>query len=116
MNELPRGEFAHYCIVRSDLPSGFSDAQQGHAFGESGAEWALANGKPIPKHTFAIVLAVKDEEHLRKISWDLAIAGIRFNLIIESDPPYSGQATAIGIWPTDRSLLRPILSMLPSHK
>jgi hypothetical protein len=44
------------------------------------------------------------------------MAGIATHLIVESDAPYSGQAMALGIEPTDRKLLKKHLSNLPLLK
>ena len=51
-----------------------------------------------------------DEIELRLLSKRLEIAKIEHKLIIEDDPPYSGQAMAIGIKPMDRAILKPFLS------
>lgn len=57
------------------------------------------------------MLEAENEEHLRKLSQKLTVPHI---LITEVDPPYHGQATAIGIEPvSDRAALRKQLSSLP---
>jgi hypothetical protein len=104
--KLERGQLAHYCIVRADLPHGVQAAQLIHAAGES-------SPGNIPAHTFAIALHARDEKHLQDIAWSLAVAGIKHNIIMETDPPYGGAAMSIGIPPMDRAVLKPILSSLP---
>jgi Peptidyl-tRNA hydrolase PTH2 len=113
---VERGQFAHYCVVRADLPNGFQKAQLQHASGESASEWTLLNGRRLPAHTFAVTLWARDEAHLREISLNLATSGIKHNLIVETDAPYSGSMTALGVLPMDRSVVGPLLSSLPLAK
>jgi len=71
-------------------------------------------GEAVPPHTHAIVLAVANEDQLRKLSKTLKEGEIEHVLIEEVDQPYTGQATAIGIKPTeDRGEIRKYVSSLP---
>lgn len=85
----------HYIVVRSDLPLGFLAAQITHAAGES------APGDLSP-YTNAVVLQVPGEPELLRVHEDLAKAGIACHLIRETDKPWNGQATAIGLKPVLR--------------
>jgi Peptidyl-tRNA hydrolase PTH2 len=93
----------HYCVVRADLPFGVQAAQLIHATGQSLIE-------QHSRSTYAVALQVPDEAELRALSARLAAGKIAHTLIIEEDPPYAGQAMAIGILPTDRKRLKPFLS------
>lgn len=95
----------HYCIVRADLPFGAQAAQLIHAAGYSATA-------PLPEGTYAIALHARDEPELRALAARLAAAGVAHKLIVEDDPPYAGQATAIGITPCNRSPLKPYLAHL----
>lgn len=96
--------------MRSDLPLGFLAAQVTHAAGESITD-------KLPPHTHAVVLAVPDESTLRDYSARLSAAGVSHVLVIESDAPYEGQATAIGVMPLrERAVVRRVLSSLPLLK
>lgn len=106
----------HYIIVRADLTVGQQAAQIVHAAGESAAN------RDVPEGTHAIVLHVRDEEHLLDIAEKLWWEDIKdFKLIIEPDLPLyedrplqDGQGTAIGIPPTtDRKKLASVLGRLP---
>lgn len=103
-------------MVRSDLTVGQQAAQIVHAAGESAAN------RDVPEGTHAIVLHVRDEEHLLDIADKLWIKGIRdYKLIIEPDLPLhedrplqDGQGTAIGLRPTtDRKKVASVLGRLP---
>ena len=97
----------HYVVVRSDLSTGFAMAQVVHASGESLAE-------PVQAGTYAVVLSVPDEATLRSLAASLARSGVDRVLVEEPDPPYCGEATAIGLTPThDRQALSRILGRLP---
>jgi hypothetical protein len=78
-----------------------------HAAGESA-------GGTIPSGTYAVVLAARNEAHLRELHDALQRAGgIPCRLIEEPDPPWNGQATAIGIRPTrNRMRIRRVLGRL----
>lgn len=92
----------HYCVVRSDLPVGTQAAQLIHAAGYSVKD-------PLPEGTYAIALQTQDEAELLALHTVLESASIPHKLIIEEDPPYAGQAMAIGIQPMDRAILKPYL-------
>jgi hypothetical protein len=77
-------------------------AQTVHAAGESVAG-------PVPPGTHAVVLAAKDEAELHCLSTRLSAADVPHVLITEPDPPFNGQATALGIQPMERERLRPFL-------
>jgi len=96
--------------LRADLPLGVSYAQLVHAAGES--------AKPLPQSgTHAVVLAAKNEDQLLQIAEKLHQRRIPHVLIEEPDPPFCGQATAIGLYPTqDRKQVRRVLSRLPLLK
>ena len=96
----------HYCVVRSDLPFGAQAAQLIHAAGQSASGLASEG-------SYAIALHVPNETELRRLAVRLELAGIERALIKESDPPYAGQAMALGIRPMDRARLKPFLSSYP---
>jgi hypothetical protein len=93
----------HYCITRSDIPTGLKAAQLIHAAGES-------SPGELPPHTYAIALETPDEKALQELSSKLFLAGIRHKRIIESDAPWTGQLMALGIPPKKRSILKRYLS------
>lgn len=97
----------HYVIVREDLPPGTKLAMTIHAAGESAM-------RPIPEGTYAYCLSVPDEGSLRSLSEKLRNRGCPHVLIFEPDPPYDGQAMAIGCVPTeDRTKIRRLTGHLP---
>lgn len=81
-------------------------AQIVHAAGESAPQ-------RLPAGTYAVVLAVDDSQALEALSERLTAQDVRHTVIRESDPPYQGQATAIGVEPALRSVLRRHFSSLP---
>lgn len=63
-----------------------------------------------------VVLAARDESHLRGLEVALRDAGVDCTLVVESDAPYDGQATAIGCaLVRDRAPTRRVLSSLPLY-
>ena len=82
-------------------------AQVVHAAGESG---------PASPGTYAIVLAVPDEEQLQQWGTALANNGPPFITISENGGPYKGQLMAIGVRPDRRSKLKRYFSSLPLLK
>lgn len=92
-------------MVRADIPAGVQAAQLIHAAGRS----SPGNLSPF---TYAIALQVDGEISLRALYARLRSAGVAAVLVIEDDPPYTGQAMAIGIPPGPRRPLRPYLSNL----
>jgi peptidyl-tRNA hydrolase len=81
-------------------------AQITHAAGESAP-------RRLPAGTYAIVLAVDDATALEALSARLSAAGVRHTVIRENDEPYNGEATAIGVEPAQRSILKRHFSSLP---
>lgn len=74
-----------------------------HAAGES-SPGNLSEG------TNAVVLEVVGERELLELADKLSVAGVGHRLIREPDPPWLGQATAIGLEPVaDRAPLRALL-------
>jgi hypothetical protein len=66
--------------------------------------------------TYAVVLQVGSEAELLDVARRLADRGIAFRLIVENDPPYTDQATAIGVEPRySRSDLKPVLGNLRTY-
>ncbi len=81
-------------------------AQLVHAAGES-------SPGNIPPDTHAVVLSVPDESELLLYAQLLARHEIQHVLIREPDPPYSGQAMALGCYVEDRTRLKKLLARLP---
>lgn len=102
---LDHNPLTRYVVVRRDLPHGLQAAQIVHAAGESASQ-------RLPPGTFAIVLSVEGPSELEAQA-RLGARNVRHTLIRENDPPYSGQATAIGVEPAHRSVLRRHFSALP---
>lgn len=96
-------------MIRADLPAGTQAAQLIHAAGQS-------SPGDLPANTYAVALTVPDEGTLRALAATLERAGLPRHLIVESDAPYTGQAMALGIPPTDRKLLKKYLSSYPLVK
>lgn len=99
----------HYAVVRSDLSLGTICAQLVHAVGES------CQG-PVPSGTYAVVLAVKNEDELLRVHAGLEKAGIRCVLIREPDAPFLNQAMAVGVTPCERLKVKKVLGRLPLLK
>ena len=93
----------HYVIVRSDLPLGILAAHIIHAAGQS-SPGNLSDG------TFAVALESRDEDSLLALYTRLVKAQIACILVRESDPPYTGQAMAIGVFPKEKRSLKKALS------
>lgn len=89
-------------IVRPDLPRGLQAAQIVHAAGESSGS--------VPPGTYAIVLACAE---LRALSAQLTERGVKHTLIVENSGDFAGEATAIGVKPERRSMLRKHFSSYP---
>jgi hypothetical protein len=96
----------HYVVVRKDLPLGTLAAQVVHAAGES------APGN-LPEGTYAVVLAARDEAHLRAIADQLDAAAVPLVRIVESDAPHQGALMAVGLRPCQKGDVRRHLSSLP---
>jgi len=93
-------------IIRADLPLGVQIAQTIHAAGES------SDGN-VPKGTYAIALAARDELHLHRVEKKLRASGIPHVAIREPDAPYFGALMAIGIAPGPRSVVGKEVARLP---
>lgn len=94
-----------YIIARADLPRGFAAAQIAHAAGAQA---------PHPPETHVVILEAPDEPRLRALACKLAAAQIAHTVVEEVDPPYTGQATAIGCaLVNDRRPVRKVVSNLP---
>lgn len=65
----------------------------------------------MPENTHAVVLAAKNEQALLDSSAKLTAARIPHNLIRE--PDMANQATALGVWPMPRRLLKKYTSCFP---
>lgn len=70
----------------------------------------------LPPHTFAVVLAAKDEMTLAEAELLLKEKGIEHVAIREPDEPWNGQLMAIGIVPAPKSDLKKILQKYPLLK
>jgi hypothetical protein len=81
-------------------------AQILHAGGES----SLGN---LAEGTYAIVLAVPNEEALCALADRLERDGVKLVRINEPDPPWNGALMAIGIRPGRKEVLRQHLSSIP---
>lgn len=60
-----------------------------------------------------MALTVPNEAELIKLASSLERSGLPRHLVVEADAPYTGQAMALGIPPTDRKRLKPFLANLP---
>lgn len=59
------------------------------------------------------MLALGTSAALEALSARLDAANVRHTVIRENDEPYNGEATAIGVEPALRSILKPHFSSLP---
>lgn len=96
----------HYCIVRKDIPLGSQAAQLIHAAGDS----SFGN---LPSDTHAVALHARDQPELLRIHEKLTAAGIQHKLVREPDPPFNGEAVAIGVVPMPRDQVSKLVSQLP---
>lgn len=74
--------------------------QAAHAAGES------IRSLPVSPETVVCALVADKSEDLEQLAVRLNAAGIEHVIIREPDAPYNGAATAVGISPTDRELVR----------
>jgi hypothetical protein len=77
-----------------------------HAAGESAADFCFYHEDPSFrfKGATAVVLAAKNEAHLRSIEDYLTQEGLQdYSRVVESSEPYRNQLMAIGLWPAERS-------------
>lgn len=96
-------------IVREDLPKGLQAAQIVHAAGESSPGC-------LPEGTYAVVLAVPDEDTLMAVAARLLRERVPFTPVFEPDLPYKGALMAIGVRPARKEALKRHLSSLPLLK
>jgi len=75
-----------------------------HAAGES-------SPGNLPPGTYVVVLAAKNEPHLREIVERLVLIGIAHSTIYE--PDFNNELMAVGIVPCCRSMIRKEVSQLP---
>lgn len=81
-------------------------AQVAHAAG--------AGSERHPPEVHVVVLAARDEDHLRSVAQRLLDLEVAQTLVQEVDAPYSGQAMSIGLeLVRDRRLVNQALSALP---
>ena len=100
---------SHYIVVRGDLPKGCIVAQAVHAAAES------VNG-PVPGDTHAVVLQADNESELLMTAGDLAAACVPHKVIIETDGGFAGQAMALGVRPSEKSAIAPLLKHLKVYR
>jgi len=96
-------------IVRRDLPIGVICAQTIHAAGES-------SPGNLPPHTFAVALALPNEEAMLALETKLKRVGVKFVSIREDDFPYNGQLMAIGVVPQPKHQVKKYLQGIPLLK
>lgn len=89
----------HYIIVRRDLPLGVALAMTTHAAGESASLYRDTLGRGF-RGARSVVLGVKSERDLKRLAKKLQDKDVEFTVMHEYDPPYNGQAMAIGVVPT----------------
>lgn len=93
---------SHVCVVRSDLSPGIRVAYLVHAAGESVRD-------PVPSGTRAVVLAARNEQHLRNVAEQLERFHVDHETIWED-----GELFSVGVAPTeDLSQVRRVTSSLP---
>lgn len=80
-----------------------------HAAGES-------SPGNLPSGTYAIVLAVPNQEQLEQLEQRLIAKGVPFRAIREPDAPWNGALMAIGVEPMPRAKVRKHLSGFPLLK
>jgi len=86
--------------VRGDLPLGVQAAQIAHAAGESG---------PALPGTYVVVLTIKDEDALRRLSQRLT----HIPHVLITEPDLGDQAVALGALVANRKEIRKLTSSLP---
>jgi hypothetical protein len=89
----------HYIVCRRDVPLGVALAMTTHAAGESASLYRDPLGRGF-RGARTVVLGVKSEKDLRKVAKRLQDKDVEFTVMHEYDPPYGGQAMAIGLVPT----------------
>lgn len=88
------------------MPLGVTAANVAHAAGES-------SPGDLPPCTHVVVLAARDEAHLREVAGRLRTAGVSHREVVEVDAPYTGQLMAIGCVPGRKEVVGRTLSSLP---
>jgi len=97
-----------YIVVKDANSRGVIGCQSGHAAGESMVVEHVRDYNPADIHI--VLLAANHCEDLEALGRALVADGIPHAVIRETDPPYNGQATAVGISPTrDRDRIRPFV-------
>jgi Peptidyl-tRNA hydrolase PTH2 len=81
-------------------------AQVVHAAGES-------SPGNLPEGTFAVVLAVPNEEALQREAKRLKAAGVQFTKITEPDWPHNGALMALGLKPARKEEIKRHVANLP---
>lgn len=93
------------------MPLGVVCAQVTHAAGDSAVGFSLQRWYQGP--VTAVVLGVRDEKQLKYYWRRLEKAEISHTLVVEDAGPFAGQATAIGVMPTeDREKVFKVLKKL----
>lgn len=98
MTDEPLRPPVAYILVRKDMPAKHQVVHVGHASAES------IRVAPIPKTTIRRVLWVADETELRAYAEKLSAKGFHIALVLETDGPFAGQATALGVEPMTERL------------
>lgn len=65
---------------------------------------------PVSPDTVVVALVAERSEDLEHLGARLLQAGIQHVVIREPEEPYRGAATAVGIEPTDRDRVRPLVT------
>jgi len=91
------------------MPVGARDAQLAHAVGQS------VDG-PHPEDTYVVVLAARDEPHLALEAERLDAHAVPLVRVRETDGPYAGQLTAVGLRPGRKGVVGRFVSSLPKLK
>lgn len=65
---------------------------------------------PVDPETHVVVLVAEKSEDLERIAAELDLAGIVAAVIREPDAPYFGAATAVGVEPMNRDVIKPLLA------
>ncbi len=88
------------------MPVGPRDAQLGHAIG-------LSVDGQHSEETYVVILACRDELHLTLEAERLERQGVRLVRVRETDGPYAGQLTALGLRPGRKGVIGRHVSSLP---
>jgi hypothetical protein len=88
---------------RTSLPP---PSQEGVASNGEGALKATGGAIPTPH---VVVLGARDQVVLARLARKALTAGVRFVSIVEPDAPYHGELLALGFWPAEREVVRPLV-------